>query len=148
MSVTDLRRGAPPRWSDAVAGVIWLPRLAMKARAHDAGTLGSYWFGQSPVDDEFLKTAGVTYGDFLALVRRSPDDEALLAALGAASPGALERLRLWSLEMPVRRRVFLRLLDLDDGYERPAWLNLPAALVATALKPLTAVARIVRPLKA
>jgi len=148
MNVTDLARGAPPRWSDAVEGVVWLPRLAMKARAHDAGMLGSYLFGQSPVDDEFLKTAGVSYAEFLALVRRVPDDADVLAALGEASPGAIDRLRLWSIEMPVRRRIFLRLLDLDDGYERPAWLNLPAAVIGTGLKPLMAVVRLVRPLKA
>jgi len=120
----------------------------MKARAHDAGMLGSYLFGQSPVDDEFLKTAGVSYAEFLALVRRMPDDADVLAALGEASPGAIDRLRLWSIEMPVRRRIFLRLLDLDDGYERPAWLNLPAAVIGTGLKPLMAVVRLVRPLKA
>ena len=148
MNVTDLARGAPPRWSDAVEGVVWLPRLAMKARAHDAGMLGYYLFGQSPVDDEFLKTAGVSYAEFIALVRRSPDDAAVLAAVEAASPGAIERLRLWSLEMPVRRGIFLRLLDLDDGYQRPSWLNLPAAVIAAGLKPLIAVARLVRPLKA
>ncbi|MGA2395992.1 MAG: DUF5069 domain-containing protein [Candidatus Lustribacter sp.] len=147
MNVTDLARGAPPRWSDAVEGVVWLPRLAMKARAHDAGTLGYYLFGQSPVDDEFLKTAGVSYAEFLAIVRRSADDAAVLAALGEASPGAIERLRLWSLEMPVRRRIFMRMLDLDDGYQRPAWLNLPAAVAGAAVKPLIALARKVRPLK-
>jgi hypothetical protein len=148
MNVTDLARGAPPRWSVAVEGVVWLPRLAMKARAHDAGTLGYYLFGQSPVDDEFLKTAGVSYAEFIAIVRRASDDAAVLAAIGEASPGAIERLRLWSLEMPVRRGIFLRLIDLDDGYQRPSWLNLPAAVIATALKPLIAVARRVRPLKA
>jgi len=148
MNVTDLARGAPPRWNVAVEGVIWLPRLAMKARANDAGTLGYYLFGQSPVDDEFLKTAGVSYAEFIAIVRRSPDDAAVLAAIGDASPGAIDRLRLWSLEMPVRRRIFMRLLDLDDGYQRPSWLNLPAAVIGAAIKPLIAVARRVRPLKA
>lgn len=148
MSVTDLHYAAPPRWSDAVEGVVWLPRLAMKARAHDAGTLGYYLFGQSPVDDEFLKTAGVSYADFIAIVRRSPDDAGVLAAIADASPGAVERLRLWSLEMPVRRGIFLRLLDLDDGYQRPTWLKVPAAVVRAGIKPLIALARIVRPLKA
>lgn len=148
MNVTDLRRGSPPRWSDAVEGIVWLPRLAAKVRAHDAGTLGWYLLGQSPVDDEFLKTAQLSYADFIAIVRRSPSDAAVLAAIGDASPGAIERLRLWSLEMPIRRRMFLRLLDIDDGYERPAWLNLPVVLGRAALMPVLAVARKVRPLKA
>jgi len=148
MSSTDLARSSPPRWSDAVEGVVWLPRLAAKVRAYDAGTLGSYLLGQSPVDDEFLRAAQLRYVDFIALVRTSPDDAALLAAIGAASPGAVDRLRLWSLEMPVRRRTFLRMLDLDDGYDRPAWLDAPIAIGNALVTPLIALLRKVRPLKA
>lgn len=122
-------------------------RLAAKVRAHDAGTLGSYLLGQSPVDDEFLKLSGLSYAGFIAIVRASADDAAVVTAIGEASPGALERLRLWSLEMPVRRGIFLRLLDLDDGYDRPAWLNGPAAIISALYTPLIAVARRVRPLK-
>ncbi len=88
-------------------GIVWLPRLAAKVRAHDAGTLGTYLLGQSPVDDEFLRTAQLSYADFIAIVRAAPDDAGVLAAIGAASPGAIERLRLWSIEMPVRRGAVL-----------------------------------------
>jgi hypothetical protein len=147
MTSTDLKSGSPPRWSDAVNGVAWLPRLAAKVRAHDAGTLGAYLLGQSPVDDEFLKTAQLQYADFIALVRASADNAAVLVAIGAASPGAIERLRLWSLEMPVRRRTYLRLLEIDDGYDRPAWLNAPVVLFNVLLAPLIVLARKVRPLK-
>ena len=121
MTSPNFRNGAPPRWSDAVDGIVWLPRLAAKVRAHDAGTLGSYLLGQSPIDDEFLK---------------------------AASPGAVERLRMWSLEMPVRRRTFMWVLELDDGYGRPGWMSAPVALFNAVLVPLIALARKVRPLKA
>jgi Domain of unknown function (DUF5069) len=148
MNAPDLQRGLPPRWSDAVDGIVWLPRLAAKVRAHDAGTLGTYLLGQSPVDDEFLKSAGLSYPDLIAIVRASTDDAAVLAGIAAASPDALERLRLWSLEMPVRRRTILKLLDLDDGYDRPAWLNVPVAAVNAFLTPMIGLARIVRPLKA
>jgi hypothetical protein len=148
MNVIDLQRGSPPRWSDAVAGIVWLPRLAAKVRAHDAGTLGTYLLGQSPVDDEFLQAAQLTYADFIALVRIVRDDADLPAAIGARSPGAIERLRLWSLEMPVRNRIHMSLLDLDDGYTRPAWLDLPLAAVNAALTPLIALLRFARPLKA
>ncbi len=149
MNAPDLARGFPPRWSDAVDGIVWLPRLAAKVRAHAAGTLGSYLLGQSPVDDEFLKTAQLSYAQLIAIVRASADDAAVLAAIAAASPGAVERLRLWSLEMPVRRRTMMKLLDLDDGYDRPAWMTVPvAALNAAFLRPLIGFARIVRPLKA
>ncbi len=58
-------------------------------------------------------------------------------------------MRLWSLEMPVRSRAHLWILDLDDGYDRPAWLNVPVAAVnVTLLLPLIGLARIARPLKA
>ncbi len=148
MSSPNFRNGAPPRWSDAVGGIVWLPRLAAKVRAHDAGGLGNYVLGQSPIDDEFLRAAQLQYADFIAIVRASSGDAAVLAAVGAASPGSIERLRLWSLEMPVRRRTFMRILDLDDGYGRPGWMNLPVALVNVVLAPVIALARIVRPLKA
>jgi hypothetical protein len=137
MNSIDLQRGAPPRWSDAIEGIAWLPRLAAKVRAHDAGTLGSYLLGQSPVDDEFI-----------AIVRTAPDDAAVLAAIGAASPGAIDRLRLWSMEMPVRRGLMMRMLDIDDGYDRPAWLTVPVVAGNALLGPLVALARKVRPLKA
>ena len=149
MNAPDLQRGSPPRWNVAVEGIVWLPRLAAKVRAHDAGTLGTYLLGQSPIDDEFLKIAHLSYAQLIAIVRASTDDSAVLAAIAAASPGAIERLRLWSLEMPVRRRTMMRIIDLDDGYDRPAWLNVPFAAANTAFfTPLAGLARMVRPLKA
>ena len=148
MTSTDLQRGAPPRWCETIDGIVWLPRLAAKVRAHDAGTLGTYLLGQSPIDDEFLKVAQLRYADFIAIVRASADDAAVLAAIGAASPGAIDRLRLWSLEMPVRRRTFMRVLDIDDGYDRPGWLTAPVAVANALLTPMIALARKVRPLKA
>jgi hypothetical protein len=148
MNAPDLQRGFPPRWSNAVEGIVWLPRLAAKVRAHDAGTLGTYLLGQSPIDDEFLKAAQLSYAQLIAIVRASADDAAVLAGIAAASPDAIERLRLWSLEMPVRRRTMLRVLDLDDGYDRPKWLNVPIAAANALLGPLIGLARIVRPLKA
>jgi hypothetical protein len=147
MNVIDLQRGSPPRWSDAVAGIVWLPRLAAKVRAHDAGTLGTYLLGQSPVDDEFLRAVQLTYADFIVIVRSSSDDAGVLAAIGARSPGSIERLRLWSIEMPVRRRIHMSLLDLDDGYTRPAWLDLPLVAANAVLAPLIALLRKGRPLK-
>jgi hypothetical protein len=147
MTASDLQRAAPPRWSDAIDGIIWLPRLAAKVRAYDAGTLGTYLLGQSPVDDEFLKAAQLRYGDFIALVRATADDAAVLDGIGAASPGALDRLRLWSLEMPVRCGWMLRVLDADDGYECPAWLRVPIAVGNVLLTPLVGLLRKVRPLE-
>ena len=148
MNATDFKRGVPPRWNEAVDGVIWLPRLAAKVRAHDAGTLGTYLLGQSPIDDEFLRGAQLDYAGFIAIARSSPDDAAVLAAIDAASPGARDRLKLWSLEMPVRRRTFMRLLDIDDGYDRPAWLNTIHRILSPLFVPLCVLLRAVRPLRA
>lgn len=148
MIAPDLHVGPPPRWSDATTGIVWLPRMAAKVRAYDAGTLGTYLLGQSPVDDEFLRVARSSYAAFVAVVRASADDEAILAALEAASPGSVERLRLWSMEMPVRRRLHMRVLDADDGYDRPKWFAAIAPAANVLVGPLMKLARKVRPLRA
>jgi hypothetical protein len=148
MTAPDLRNGPPPRWSDAVEGIVWLPRLAAKTRAYAADTLGTYLLGQSPIDDEFLRAAHLRYREFIAIVRSAADDAEVLAAIEAAAPGARERLRLWSIEMPVRLAPFMRLLDFDDGYDRPAWLALPHAAAALLVPPLIALLRRIRPLRA
>ena len=126
-----------------------MPRLAAKVRAHDAGVLGAYLLGQSPMDDEFLRAAQLDYAGLIAIVRASNGDAAAaLDAIGAASPGAIDRLRLWSIEMPVRRKIYLQLLDLDDGYDRPAWLNGVHKVASPALVPVMALVRMLRPLRA
>jgi hypothetical protein len=148
MNPIDFERGAPPRWNEAIDGVIWLPRLAAKVRAHDAGTLGTYLLGQSPTDDEFLRAAQLDYAGFIAIVRASDCDAAVLTAIDAASPGAADRLKLWTLEMPVRKRTSMRLLDIDDGYDRPVWLNAIHKVLSPLIVPLIALLRILRPLRA
>jgi hypothetical protein len=147
MIATDLQCGAPPRWSDAVDGIIWLPRLAAKVRAHDAGMLGTYLLGQSPIDDEFLRAAQLDYAGFIAIVRAAADDAAVLAGIDTASPGAVDRLRLWSIEMPVRRRTFMRVLDMDDGYDRPAWMDRLHKVASPLYIPVMVVLRKLRPLR-
>lgn len=147
MNAPDLRTGPPPRWSAAVEGVIWLPRLAAKVRAHSAGTLGSYLLGQSPIDDEFLRAARLSYAGLIAIVVAAAGDDAVLAAIEAARPGAHERLRLWSLEMPVRLGLFMRLLDFDDGYDRAAWLVPVHRAVTPLADTLVDVLRKLRPLQ-
>jgi hypothetical protein len=130
-----------------VDGIIWLPRLAAKVRAHDAGMLGTYLLGQSPIDDEFLRAAQLDYAGFIAIVRAAADDAAVLAAIDVVSAGAVDRLRLWSLEMPVRRRTFMRVLDIDDGYDRPAWSHALLAIVNGLYAVLVVVLRKLRPLR-
>jgi len=116
MDAPDLRAAPPRRWNIAVDGIVWLPRLIDKARAYHAGTLGSYLFGQSPVDDSLLERVELAYGEFLALAVAQPSDDAVLAALEARRPGTTERLRRWSERLALKQRRFLALIDWDDGY--------------------------------
>jgi hypothetical protein len=147
MDVPDLRTNPPPRWNVAIEGIVWLPRFAAKVRAYDAGTLGTYLLGQSPVDDEFLQSARLGYRSFAEIVRESPDDHAVLAEIETRSPGATDRLRLWSIEMPVRRRLHMRVLDLDDGYDRPDWMRVPHRIANAIFGLFAALLRKWRPLK-
>ena len=50
--------------------------------------------------------------------------------------------------MPVRRSIDVKLLDIDDGYDRPAWLNAIHTLASPAFVPVVAVMRMLRPLRA
>jgi hypothetical protein len=116
MTAPDLRNGPPRRWSASVDGVIWLPRLIDKCRAHDAGTLGTYLYGQSPVDDAFLALAGLDYPSFTTIVRANAGDAAVLAGIEARAPGATARLQTWSQQRLANPTVFIRMNDWDDGY--------------------------------
>jgi hypothetical protein len=121
MTAPDLRTQPPPRWNAEVDGVIWLPRFAAKTRAYAAGTLGMYLHGQSPVDDAFLRACRLTYRQFDAIVLSAPDDRAVLAAIEAASPGSIERLRLWGARFAQSQKPLIAVLDIDDGYASEGW---------------------------
>jgi hypothetical protein len=147
MSAHDLRTGPPRRWSEQLDGVIWLPRLIDKARAHAAGTLGSYLFGQSPVDDSLLAAARVRYADVLDAVRAAPDDTGVLAELERRAPGALQRMRAWSSAPPASCRAIFAWNDIDEGYTRGPVAR-GVRFVSDLIYPaLTASMRIVRPFK-
>jgi hypothetical protein len=149
MIVPDLRANPPRRWNAAVDGVMWLPRMADKALAFDAGTLGRYLYGQSPVDDSFLRRAGTDYAGFLEIVRNAADDAAVLAAIEATTPGAADRLRRWSEGLARKQMWFMRILDIDDGYNPQAawWMRALRAPANVALVPVFAVLRRMRPVK-
>jgi hypothetical protein len=141
VSAPDLRAGPPRRWNTAIDGVIWLPRIVDKARAFDAGTLGDYLFGQSPLDDAFLRAARIEYGDFLEIVRTSADDASVFAKVCARSPEMLGRLRRFSTRMPARIPLILHCIDLDDGY---ASSHLKGVIVPVVRGGANAVARLIR----
>jgi len=131
-SARDLLSKPPRRWSEQLGGICWLPRLIDKARAVLAGTLGDYFFGQSPMDRQLLRTLRLLHRDFAEIVRTARSDDAVLDAIAARDPGALERARAWSAAMPSRNRLFLYLLDVDDGY-RASWLSWPVHRCAFVL---------------
>lgn len=120
MQVRDLRREPPRRWSAEIDGIAWLPRLIDKARAALSGTLGSYLFGQSPIDRECLHALGLGHRALAQIVAAAPDDRAVLDAIAQRDPGALERARAWSRQLPERHGAFFALLDIDDGYANGA----------------------------
>lgn len=117
MQATDLAETPPRRWSDELGGVRWLPRMLDKARAAKRGALGDYLYGQSPMDRSLLRTLSLSYREFSEIVREAgEDDERVVELIEARRPGALERARAWSERLPRRHRLFLLLIDLDDGY--------------------------------
>ena len=133
--VRDLRREPPRRWSEQVGGIRWLPRLIDKTRCALQGTLGSYLFGQSPVDRALLERLGLSHRDFAEIVAHARDDDAVLAELRARDPKGVARARAWSDTLPQRSRIFLFMIDVDDGYVDGGWrlLKGPANVASAAL---------------
>ena len=133
----DLRTGPPRRWSDELDGVAWLPRLIDKARAATAGSLGGYLYGQSPTDSGLLKTLGIGYRAFAALVAEAPDDAGVAAALTARDPQTFDRARAWSEDLRRHHKAFLFVMDVDDGYlAGAAWVKRPANVLTNAFTAL------------
>ncbi len=116
MTDADLTKHPPRRWCDTIEGIAWLGRIVDKARAYDAGTLGIYLFGQSPVDASFLRAAGIGYGDVLDATRKAADDAGVLTEIERIAPGATDRLRQWSEQPPLLCRSTFVLIDADEGY--------------------------------
>lgn len=116
MQTRDLRDEPPRRWNERLGGIPWLPRLIDKARAAHAGTLGTYLFGQSPMDRSCLRALELRHRDIATIVASTRNDDEVLAAIVARNPRALERGRAWGERLPRRHRLFLWLIDIDDGY--------------------------------
>jgi Domain of unknown function (DUF5069) len=116
-----------------------------KARMDDRGELGAYLLGHSPVDFALLARAGVTTAEFAEIVRRSRDDQAVLAALRACSGFDEPRIRRWSDRFRSTYRILIPMWDLDEGYIRPNPLGaLVLAAVRTVERPAMAAVRRLR----
>ena len=108
----------PRRWNTELDGIRWLPRLIDKARMCHRGELGSYLLGHSPVDHALLTRLGLTTEQFSEIVRQSPDDAAVLAAIRARGWDEA-RVRRWSARFTSTYRTYIMLWDIDEGYVRP-----------------------------
>lgn len=140
MQALDLRVVSPRRWSEELGGIRWLPRLIDKTRAAAAGTLGTYLYGQSPVDRELLRALGLRYREFTQIIKDAPDDAAVLDALRARCPKGLEPAHQFSDALPYKLGWLMWLLDVDDGYAGGFWraakapFNAGSALLAAIIK--------------
>ncbi len=121
MQAPNLQTNAPRRWSESVDGIAWLPRLLDKTRAGLAGTLGSYLYGQSPIDRGLLHALGIGHTEFARIVAHAPDDFAVVQTLAQRDPHSIERARAWSRRLRTKLRWFMFVLDVDDGYAGGFW---------------------------
>jgi predicted PurR-regulated permease PerM len=113
----DLRQIPPRRWSDELGGIRWLPRMIDKARAALAGSLGDYLYGECPVDRALLRALGTTYKEFTGIVRAAGgDDGKILSIVQERFGNGIEGAREWGRRIGERYKLFLFLLDVDDGY--------------------------------
>ena len=131
----------PRRWSTEVDGIKWLPRMIDKARMREAGVLGSYLLGHSPVDRSLLGRLGMSTDEFAALACRCADDQAALAALRTRGFDEA-RVRKWSEGFETRFKAYIPLWDLDEGYREPKAYEKPMMALARVIEgPLMGLAR-------
>ncbi|MBV8423987.1 MAG: DUF5069 domain-containing protein [Candidatus Eremiobacteraeota bacterium] len=111
----------------------WLPRLIDKARACLGGTLGDYLYGQSPMDRGLLRELRLSHREFAEIVAAAPDDGAVVAAIAARDPAAIDRARAWSERLPSEHRLFFWFIDVDDGYRAGGWLVEPVRVACRGI---------------
>ena len=106
-----------------------------KARMREAGALGPYLLGHSPVDRALLGALGLTTDAFAALAVASVGDASVATAGDANVLAVLRahgideaRVRRWSDGFPRRYAALIPIWDLDEGYTTPS--RLQAAAIA------------------
>ena len=89
-----------PRPQDQLAGCVWLPRFAEKARRFLAQQLPFTYrvaFGSRlGIDGAFLRHFGLTVSQFLVAVRRSEDSAALAQWFLSLPAASSERIAEWN----------------------------------------------------
>jgi Domain of unknown function (DUF5069) len=82
----DLANEDPEPMDATLAGYPWLPRMIDKARASQAGTLGTYYRYPCPIDKACLDLLGIDADTFRDIANEAVDGQAVvdqLAAIGA-----------------------------------------------------------------
>jgi hypothetical protein len=83
----NLTHQDPEPMDAKLAGYPWLPRMIDKARASQAGTLGSYYRYPCPIDKACLDLLGIDADTFQQIANDAGDGQAVideLAAIGAS----------------------------------------------------------------
>jgi Domain of unknown function (DUF5069) len=82
----NLTHEEPEPMDAKLAGYPWLPRMIDKARASQAGTLGTYYRYPCPIDAACLDLLGIDADTFRGIANEAIDGQAVidqLAAIGA-----------------------------------------------------------------
>jgi Domain of unknown function (DUF5069) len=82
----NLEHEEPEPMDAKLAGYPWLPRMIDKARASQAGTLGTYYRYPCPIDKACLDLLGIDADTFRDIANEAVDGQAVvdqLAAIGA-----------------------------------------------------------------
>jgi hypothetical protein len=138
----DLTRTFPRSPKEKMGGVAHLARMADKARAKSAGTLGEYIY-PCPLDKLLLEFLGVDDGAFFDAARSNDDEAVLRWIVQNAKPKSPEEIEAWNRGflsrrperedsqkrfLEIRSRVapertdvtaWTDLLDLEEGREVP-----------------------------
>lgn len=71
-----------------LAGYPWLPRMIDKARASQAGTLGTYYRYPCPIDKACLDLLGVDADTFREIAKEAVDGQAVIDQLATIAASA------------------------------------------------------------
>ncbi len=89
LTTKDLEHEAPSAMDETLEGYAWLPRIIDKARAYDAGMLGSY-VHPCPVDQRCLGLLGIEAADFRAIASSARTGADVVAGLERAGARSAE----------------------------------------------------------
>ena len=84
----DLAHEDPAPMDDKLASYPWLPRMIDKARASQAGTLGTYYRYPCPIEHACLDLLGIDADTFRAIASRVDGGQAVLDALASVGASA------------------------------------------------------------